>query len=139
MAETAGYSGTPLVKKLGIKEGHRVALVNAPPELLDLLGGLPPDVALQTGLDPAPDVSLAFFTEVADLHDALDSLAAAAFPDRSIWLAWPKKAPGVATDLTGDVVRGEVLATKLVDVKICAISDVWSGQKVMWRKEHRKG
>ena len=138
MAETAGYSGTPLVKKLGIKDGHRVALVNAPPELLDLLGELPPGVELQSGLEPAPDVSLAFFTAVDDLHEALGDLADAAFPDRSIWLAWPKKTSGVETDLTGDVVRAEVLATKLVDVKVCAISEVWSGQKVVWRKEHRK-
>ena len=139
MAETAGYSGTPLVKKLGIKEGHRVALVDAPPELMALLGELPAGVELQTTLDPAPDVSLAFFTEVAVLHAALADLATAAFPDRSIWLAWPKKTSGVQTDLTGDVVRAEVLATTLVDVKVCAISDIWSGQKVVWRKEHRTG
>ena len=134
---SAGYSETPLAKKLGIKPGHVVALLHQPPELLDLLEPLPDDVAFQHGLDPAPDVAIAFFTECSALRKALDPLARAAFPDRAIWLAWPKKTSGVATDLTGDVVRAEVLATTLVDVKVCAISETWSGLKVVWRKAHR--
>jgi hypothetical protein len=134
---TAGYSGTPLPKKLGIKEGDVVGLVAAPPELEELLGELPPGVTFQDGVDPVPDFTLAFFTERSALAEALPALVEASFPDRAVWLAWPKKTSGVATDLTGDVVRELVLGTTLVDVKVCAISEVWSGQKAVWRKEHR--
>ena len=133
----AGYSATPLAKKLGIKSGHRVATVNEPAEFRSLLVDLPSDVDLDAHLEERPDVVAAFYTERADLAAALGALADAVFPDRVIWLAWPKKSANVATDLTGDVVRATVLATKLVDVKVCAISDTWSGLKVVWRKEHR--
>lgn len=135
----SGYSGTPLAKKLGIKPGHRVAVLDEPPELQALLAGsLPDDVDFQVGLVPGPDVAIAFFTEHARLQQSLDALADAVFPDRAIWIAWPKRASGLPTDLSGDAVRAIVLATKLVDVKICAISEVWSGPKVVWRTEHRK-
>lgn len=133
----AGYSGTPLAKKLGIKPGHSVATVNEPDEFRSLLVDLPGDVDLDAELTGRLDVVVAFYTEHTDLVGDLDRLGAAVFPDRMIWLAWPKKASGVDTDLTGDVVRASVLATKLVDVKVCAISDTWSGLKVVWRKEHR--
>lgn len=134
---SAGYSGTPLAKKLGIKPGHRVATVNEPASFRSLLVDLPDDVDLDVDLAGHPDVVAAFYTERADLDADLDVLADAVFPDRVIWLAWPKKTAKVDTDLTGDVVRARVLATKLVDVKVCAISDTWSGLKVVWRKEHR--
>lgn len=133
----AGYSATPLAKKLGIMPGHRVATVNEPAEFRSLLVDLPSDVDLDADLEERPDVVAAFYTERADLDAALGPLADAVFPDRVIWLAWPKKSANVATDLTGDVVRASVLATKLVDVKVCAISDTWSGLKVVWRKENR--
>ena len=133
----AGYSGTPLAKKLGIKPGHRVSTVNEPDEFRSLLVDLPSDVDLDAELEGRPDVVAAFYTDRAELDAALESLAAAVFPDRVIWLAWPKKTANVATDLTGDIVRESVLATKLVDVKVCAISETWSGLKVVWRKEHR--
>jgi hypothetical protein len=133
----AGYSGTPLAQKLGIKPGHTVATVNEPEGLRSLLVDLPADVDLDGDLGGRPDVVTAFYTERAALEADLPSLADAVFPDRVIWLAWPKKSAKVDTDLTGDVVRATVLATKLVDVKVCAISDVWSGLKVVWRKEHR--
>ncbi len=133
----AGYSATPLAKKLGIEPGHLVATVNEPAEFRSLLVDLPSDVDLDADLEERPDVVAAFYTERADLDAALGTLADAVFPDRVIWLAWPKKSANVATDLTGDVVRASVLATKLVDVKVCAISDTWSGLKVVWRKENR--
>ncbi len=133
----AGYSGTPLAKKLGIKAGHTVATVHSPTEFVDLLSDLPDDVCFETGPTPDADVTVAFYTEADVLLAELDGLAGAAFPDRIIWLAWPKKTSGVDTDLTGDVVRSTVLETKLVDVKVCAISEIWSGLKVVWRKEHR--
>jgi len=133
----AGYSGTPLTKKLGIKAGFRVAVVDEPAGFQSLLDGLPEGVTFEVGIPPAPDLVIAFYVWRADLDRDLDTLATAVFPDRAIWLAWPKQAAKVPTDLTGDVVRASVLATKLVDVKVCAISDVWSGLKVVWRKEHR--
>ena len=133
----AGYSGTPLAKKLGIKAGHIVAAVHSPADFVELLVDLPDDVRFETDSTPDADVTVAFFTEAAALRSELDGLAEAAFPDRIIWLAWPKKTSGVDTDLTGDVVRSTVLETTLVDVKVCAISEIWSGLKVVWRKEHR--
>lgn len=134
---TAGYSGTPLARKLGIKSGFRVATVNEPSELRDLLVDLPDDVSLDTDLADSPDAVLAFFTRGADLEGQIAGLGKAVFPDRFAWIAWPKKTSGVETDLTGDVVRSVVLSTHLVDVKVCAISEIWSGLKVVWRKEHR--
>lgn len=134
---TAGYSGTPLAKKLGIKPGHHIATVNEPSDFRHLLIDLPDDATFGDDLSRSPDISIGFFTSAADLENRLSELSRAAFPDRSIWLAWPKKTSGVETDLTGDVVRAAVLRTQLVDVKVCAISDVWSGLKVVWRKEHR--
>ncbi len=133
----AGYSGTPLAKKLGIKPGHTIAIVDEPDDFRSLLVDLPPGTVFDADLHAGPDISIGFFTSKHDLESKLDALADAAFPDRTIWLAWPKKSSGVETDLTGDVVRATVLATHLVDVKVCAISDIWSGLKVVWRKEHR--
>lgn len=133
----AGYSGTPLARKLGIKPGHTVATLNEPDEFRSLLVGLPDDADLDGGLVDKPDVVVAFYTERGRLETDLSSLADAVFPDRAIWLAWPKKSARVDTDLNGDVIRAAVLATKLVDVKVCAISDTWSGLKVVWRKEDR--
>ena len=134
---TAGYSGTPLAKKLGIKDGHRVAVMNEPKEFRRLLGGASSDVSFQDHPDDSPDLVIAFYTERAALTAALPALADAVFPDRAIWLAWPKRSSGVETDLTGNVVREEVLVTKLVDIKVAAISEIWSGLKVVWRKEQR--
>ena len=133
----AGYSDTPLTKKLGIRPGHRIATVNEPSEFRGLLVDLPDDATLDGNLDHKPDITVGFFNDAAELEARLPDLGQAAFPDRVIWLAWPKKTSGVATDLTGDVVRATVLRTHLVDVKVCAISDTWSGLKVVWRKEHR--
>jgi len=133
----AGYSGTPLVRKLGIKASHRVATINEPPEFRDLLVDLPDDVVFDGHLKNKPDITVGFFISAEELEATLSALGRAAFPDRVIWLAWPKKTSGVDTDLTGDSVRATVLRTQLVDVKVCAISDTWSGLKVVWRKERR--
>ncbi|MEO6571677.1 MAG: DUF3052 domain-containing protein [Ilumatobacteraceae bacterium] len=133
----AGYSGTPLAKKLGIKPGHRIVLINEPPEFRDLLVDLPEDTVLNSDLTSRPDVIVAFFTSSKELERRFVDLGQAVFPDRAIWVAWPKKTSGVETDLTGDMVRATMLSTQLVDVKVCAISDTWSGLKAVWRKEHR--
>lgn len=133
----SGYSGTPLAKKLGIKTGHRVAVLAEPEEFRELLEDLPESVVFQNDLMSDPDIVIAFHTERGRLERSLGDVADAVFPDRTIWIAWPKKTAKVETDLTGDVVRATVLATKLVDIKVCAISETWSGLKVVWRKEHR--
>ena len=133
----AGYSGTPLAKKLGIKEGHLVAVVNEPADFRELLAPLADGVQFSDSLDNEPDVVVAFNTRYDDFTAMLPALSDAVFPDRMIWLAWPKKASKVETDLTETVIREAVLETKLVDVKVCAISDIWSGLKIVWRKEHR--
>ena len=133
----AGYSKTPLAKKLGIKAGYRVAVLNEPPDFRGLLDELPAGVTFQQNLGAEPDVVVAFYKELSLLEADLDELAEAVFPERVIWLAWPKKTSKVPTDLSGDIVRSAVLETELVDVKICAISQTWSGLKVVWRKIHR--
>jgi hypothetical protein len=134
----AGYSGTPLVKKLGMKEGHVVVIVGEPPELRQLLGELPPGVELRAGTGGEPaDLVMLFTTERATLAAELPAAAEAIFPAGAIWVAWPKKASKVPTDITEDTVREVALPARLVDNKVCAISDVWSGLRVVWRKEHR--
>jgi hypothetical protein len=136
----AGYSGTPLPKKLGIKEGHRVALVGAPGGFERALGALPGGVGLRRGLaGKAPlDVIVAFVTRRTELERALASLRRRMAPAAGLWIAWPKKASGVATDMTEDVVREVALPTGLVDNKVCAIDETWSGLRLVIRLEHRR-
>jgi hypothetical protein len=133
----AGYSGTPLVQKLGIAPGARVAILGAPDGFDGTLGALPDGVVVTRRLGGRRDVVLAFVTERAALAGRLDALRAAIAPDGMIWVAWPKKASRMPTDITEDVVREVVLPTGLVDVKVCAIDATWSGLKVVIRKELR--
>ena len=126
---TSGYSGTPLPKKLGIKEGSRVLLDGAPDgfETTHLVL-LPDDVELHRRAGKAPyDVVLAFRTDARTLIKHLPRDVARTTAPGRLWIAWPKQASGVATDLTGDVVREEGLAAGVVDIKVCAIDDTWSG------------
>jgi hypothetical protein len=135
----AGYSGTPLATKLGIKPRHLVALVRAPPEFEQTLGDLPEGVRVQTGLaGKAPlDVIVAFVTKRAELERQLAALRRRMAPACGLWIAWPKKASGVATDMSENVVREVALPTGLVDNKVCAIDDTWSGLRLVIRLEHR--
>jgi len=133
----AGYSGTPLPKKLGIKEGATVAWVDAPDGFAELLDPLPPDVTVKPRLGPGLDVVVAFFTEAAALDERLPALTKAIFPAGGLWIAWPKRASGVPTDITEDVIRDIALPTGLVDNKVCAIDDTWSGLRLVVRKENR--
>jgi DUF3052 family protein len=134
----AGYSGTPLVKKLGIKPGMRVAVLGGPEDFVsDTLGQLPEDVAVARRLGASKDIVIFFTTQRAALAERLEALRAAIAPDGMIWVAWPKKASKVPTDITEDVVREVVLPTGLVDVKVCAIDATWSGLKIVIRKELR--
>jgi hypothetical protein len=133
----AGYSGTPLPKKLGIAEGARLALLHAPDDFAATLGELPPGATVTARLGKSHDVIVAFVDARAHLERAAPKLEAAIFPDGAVWVAWPKKASKVPTDMTEDVVRQVFLPRGLVDVKVCAIDDTWSGLKVVWRKERR--
>jgi hypothetical protein len=135
---TAGYSGTPLLKKLGVHEGDAVAIVNDPGHALTLLSPLPAG-ALQTDDLRDADIVL-FFTSTRQLLGAsIHELGEAIFPDGSLWVAWPKRASGVPTDMTEDVVREVALPLGLVDNKVCAVDETWSGLRLVWRKEHRRG
>jgi hypothetical protein len=133
----AGYSGTPLAKKLGIREDARVLTVNAPPHYRGLLTGLPPGVAFVTAPEPPVGFAHVFTTSAADLSARLPKLLADLTPDGVIWVSWPKKASGVATDLTEDGIRAAALPLGLVDVKVCAVDAVWSGLKLVIRRENR--
>jgi hypothetical protein len=134
----AGYSGTPLVRKLGIKPEARLGLLGAPEGFDDTLGELPPGVRVRRRLGGEPfDVIVAFNLRRADLERRLPALAGALDPAGGLWLAWPKRASGVATDVTEDVVRGAGLAAGLVDNKVCAIDQVWSGLRLVYRRRDR--
>lgn len=136
----AGYSGTPLPKKLGIKDGHRVALIHAPDRFEKALGDLPAGVTLQSGLTGATpfDVIVVFITRRAELERQLGSLRSLMSPAGGLWVAWPKQSSRVATDMTEDVVRDVALPTGLVDNKVCAIDETWSGLRLVIRLEHRR-
>ncbi len=133
----AGYSGTPLPKKLGIKPGFTVAVVDGPNHLEQLLVPLPDGVTLRAGARGKPDVSLVFCRTESTLRKRVEQLWKLAFPDRSVWVCWPKKSSDQFIDLTEDGVRANVLGRGLVDVKVCAVDQDWSGLKLMVRKELR--
>jgi hypothetical protein len=136
----AGYSQTKLPQKLGIKPGHRVALLHAPEGFPRTLGTLPDGVAVQASLaGKAPlDVVVAFVTSRKALERQLPSVRRRMAPAAGFWVAWPKKASGVATDMTEGVVREVALPTGLVDNKVCAIDETWSGLRLVIRLEHRR-
>jgi hypothetical protein len=129
---TAGYSATPLPKKLGLKPGHRLLLEGAP------AGFLPdrPEGVSEVASGPA-DVIVAFHTERAGVEAAIPRLRAQMEPNAGFWVAWPKRASKVPTDVTEDVVREIALANRLVDNKVCAIDDVWSGLRLVIRLTDR--
>jgi hypothetical protein len=136
----AGYSGTPLVRKLGIKLDARVGFIGAPEGFDPTLGELPPGVRVRRRLGGQPfDVIVAFHRARAELELRLPALARALDPAGGLWIAWPKRASGVSTDLTEDVVRALGLAGGLVDNKVCAIDETWSGLRFVYRLRDRPG
>jgi hypothetical protein len=135
----AGYSGSTLVKKLGIVEGASVLAVGAPPGYRKLLEPLPASVRFVSRLDAATDVVHLFVTKRASLARALAGYRAHMAPNAAVWVSWPKKASGVPTEITEDVVREVALPLGLVDVKVCAVDDVWSGLKLVVRRTARAG
>jgi Protein of unknown function (DUF3052) len=134
---TAGYSGTPLAKKLGFKPGFTAAYVSAPDGFAALLGELPDDVVVRKQLRGPLDLVVCFVTARRDLEQRLPRLRAALAPAGMLWVAWPKRASGVPTDMTEDVVRDVALPTGLVDTKVAAIDETWSGLRLVIRKELR--
>jgi hypothetical protein len=139
VASTSGYSGTPLAKKLGIAAGHVVHWVDAPAGLRDWLAPLPPGVRFTTTAAAAGEADLvhAFFTERAALARHLAAWRGALADDVVLWVSWPKKSAKVPTDITEDVIRAVALPLGFVDVKVCAVREVWSGLKLVVRKELR--
>jgi hypothetical protein len=152
----AGYSGTPLPKKLGLKPGARVGLAGAPAGFAALLGPLPDGARIETGAPPdgatrpgpvltdtvlpgtGPFDVIVFFTvQQAELAARLSDLRARMAPAAGLWIAWPKRASRVRTDMTEDVIREIALPTGLVDNKVCAIDAVWSGLRLVIRRELR--
>jgi hypothetical protein len=134
-----GYSGTPLAKKLGIKEGHRVAFLSAPDGFRDLLGDLPEGVSVKSRASGPLDVIVFFTKSRAELERRLPALRRAMEPAAGLWIAWPKRSSGVETDMTEDVARELGLANRLVDNKVAAIDETWSGLRLVIRLEDRPG
>jgi hypothetical protein len=133
-----GYSGTPLPRKLGIKPGHRVALLGAPGGFeAGTLGELPDGVRVVRRAGGKADVIVAFHTRRADLVRRLPALRAMMEPAAGLWIAWPKRASKLETDMTEDVVREVALPTGLVDNKVCAIDETWSGLRLVIRLRDR--
>jgi len=130
-SRTFGYSGTPLLQKLGIKPGARIQFVAAPPQLPDLLGALPDGAAVAARGNL--DFALLFTTKLSDLMRQFPKLRDRLESNGMLWVSWPKKSSGVVTDLNENVVRDYGLANGLVDVKVCAIDDTWSGLKFVRR------
>ena len=135
---TSGYSGTPLPRKLGIKPGHRVLLLGAPEGFAeDTLGELPEGVRVGTRASGVADVIVAFHVRRAELAKRMPALRERMDPAAGLWIAWPKRASKVETDLTEDVVRELALANTLVDNKVCAIDETWSGLRLVIRLKDR--
>ena len=133
----AGYSGTPLAKKLGIKPGFRIAVLNGPGDYAQLLAPMPDGVTLVARVSNRVDLVHLFAASRKQLDAALRRCRHAIRPAAAIWVSWPKKSSGVAGDVNGDTVREIALPMGLVDIKVCAVTDVWSGLKLVIRRELR--
>jgi len=133
----AGYSGTPLAKKLGIKPGSAIFLIAAPGHYDELLAPLPEGVKRARKIDDA-DIAHFFETSRARMEKDLRAAVPKMQQDAAIWISWPKKAAKLATDITEDTVRAVALPLGLVDIKVCAVDETWSGLKLVIRKELRK-
>ena len=133
----AGYSGTPLIKKLGIKPGFSIGLINPPDDYLTLLGKLPPDVNFRRRLVAPTDFVHVFAASQRDLDKSLPRAMRALGSCSMLWLSWPKQSSGIATDLNGNSVRKSGLAAGLVDIKVCAVDDTWSALKFVYRVKNR--
>jgi hypothetical protein len=133
---TAGYSGTPLPQKLGIKEGHKVVVLSAPTGFD--LGTLPTGATTYRRLTNDADVLVVFVKKRVDLANQIASCRPKMAQAGGLWIAWPKKSSGVTTDIVEDTIREVALPTGLVDNKVCAIDETWSGLRLVIRKENRE-
>jgi len=133
----AGYSQRPLVDKLGIKPNTRIAIINAPRGYRATLGKLPTGVTVGSAVRRSLPFIQCFVKSRDVLETRLPALARVLTPDGTLWISWPKKASGVVTDMTEDVVRAVALPLGLVDVKVAAVDEVWSGLKLVWRRKNR--
>ena len=134
---SAGYSGTPLARKLGIAEGSRVWVAEAPKDYQSLLQPIPPGVRFDARASRNTDLAHVFVTAREDLARRLATLRKTLRPNATLWISWPKKSSGVPTSVTEDVIRELALPLGFVDVKVCAVTEVWSGLKLVVRKELR--
>ena len=135
----AGYSGTPLVKKLGLRPGQRIRLINPPDDYAATLDPMPDGIVIAPSTRGRLDVVHLFTASRAELERRIPALRKAIDPDGMIWVSWPKKSSGVVSDVTEDVIRAIALPTGLVDVKVCAVDATWSGLKLVIRRELRPG
>ena len=131
---TAGCSGTPLAKKLGIGPGAVVAIANEPGSFRELLDPLPGGVRFRSRLQGSAAIAMLFVTRRSELERRIGAGGRVIYPSGGLWVAWPKKASKVPTDVTEDVVREVGLPRGMVDNKVCAIDETWSGLRVVWRK-----
>lgn len=127
----AGYSGTTLTKKLGIKEGFKIRLVNQPTYYFDLFTDLPKNINILSEKKTKKDLIHYFTKEIAQLHKEIGSLRNEIFPNGTIWISWPKKTAKIKTNATEDLIRDLALSNGLVDVKVCAVDETWSGLKLV--------
>ncbi len=134
-----GYSGTPLAKKLGIQPGFTLVVVNPPGEYRQLVDPMPDGVTIHSAVSESTDMVHLFCTQRADLTSALTRTVAHLRADAAVWVSWPKKASKVPTDITEDTIREVALPLGLVDIKVCAVDEIWSGLKLVIRKENRAG
>lgn len=132
-----GYSGTPLVKKLGLKAGSNLALAGAPADYASLLAPMPARVSVSTRISGATDIVHVFVTKRKELESILTGCRSNLKPDAMIWVSWPKKSAKVPTEITEDIIRELALPLGFVDVKVCAVTEVWSGLKLVLRKRLR--
>ncbi|MDB5157518.1 MAG: hypothetical protein JWR50_2225 [Mucilaginibacter sp.] len=138
MAQSAGYSGTPLAKKLGIKSGFKVKLINEPMHYFELFTDLPDDIELNNDLLVKKDLIHFFIKDQAEFKMLLPQLMSQIKINGIIWVSWPKKSSKVLTDVTEDIIRNYAISIGLVDVKVCAVDEVWSGLKLVIPIKNRK-
>ena len=134
----AGYSGTPLAKKLGIKEGMVIRMVNPPDDYTSLFTDLPKDLVFTNDATTNKQMVHYFTKDIAELANDIVALRQEVFPNGTIWISWPKKAAKIPCNITEDDIRQLALANGLVDVKVCAVSDIWSGLKLVVPVKDRK-
>lgn len=137
-SSSTGYSGTPLAKKLGIAESSHIFSAAAPSNYLQLLGPLPPGVVFESKASASTDIAHIFVVRAAELARQLPVLRKKLNPSATVWVSWPKKSSKVATDITENTIRELALPIGFVDVKVCAVTEVWSGLKLVVRKALRR-